>query len=42
MLGQLSSPHDNGQSMVIYLLGMKMLRQLLSPHDNGQSIVIHP
>ena len=23
MLGQLSSPHDNGQSMVIHPLGMK-------------------
>ena len=42
MLGQLSSPHDNGQSMVIHPLGMNMLRQLLSPDDNGQSMVIHP
>ena len=43
MLGQLSSPHDNGQSMVIHLYGIKdMLRQLSSSHVNGQTMVIHP
>ena len=41
MLRQLSSWHDNGQSMVIYSKVWNMLRQLSSWHDNGQSIVIH-
>ena len=41
MLGQLSSPHDNGQSMVIHPLGMKHAPSALSPNDNGQSMVIH-
>ena len=40
MLHQLSSSHDNGQSMVIRL--RYELRQLLSSHDNGQSMVISP
>ena len=40
MLHQLSSSHDNGQSMVIRL--RYELRQLLSFHDNGQSMVIPP
>ena len=39
MLRQLSSPHDNGQSMVIHPLGLKHARQLLSSSDNGQSMV---
>ena len=42
MLRQFLSSHDNGQSMVIYPLGMKMLCQLLSSYDNGQSMVIYP
>ena len=42
MLCQLSSSHDNGQSMVNHPLGINMLGQLSSPHDNGQSMVIHP
>ena len=42
MLRQLSSSHDNGQSMVIHLLGMKHAPTVVSSHDNGQSIVIHP
>ena len=41
MLRQLSSWHDNGQSMIIYSKVWNMLRQLSSWHDNGQSIVIH-
>ena len=41
MLRQLSSWHDNSQSMVIYFKVWNMLRQLSSWHDNGQSIVIH-
>ena len=42
MLRQLFSSSDNGQSMVIYPLGMTMLRQLLSSSDNGQNMVIYP
>ena len=41
MLRQLSSFHDNGQSMVIHPKVWNMLRQLSSSHDNGQSKVIH-
>ena len=41
MLWQLTSSHDNGQSMVIHLKIWNMLRQLSSWHDNGQSMVIH-
>ena len=41
MLRQLSSWHDNGQSMVIYSKVWNLLGQLSSWHDNGQSIVIH-
>ena len=42
MLRELSSFHDNGQSMAIYYSCMNMLLQLTSSHDNGQSMVIHP
>ena len=42
MLSQLSSSHDNGESMVIYHIFKNMPRKLSSPHDNGQSMVIHP
>ena len=41
MLCQLSSSHDNSQSMVNHPLGINMLEQLSSPHDNSQSMVIH-
>ena len=41
MLRQLSSWHDNGQSMFFIPKVWNMLRQLSSWHDNGQSIVIH-
>ena len=42
MLRQLSSSHDNGQSMVIYPSGMNHAPQLSSSHDNDQSMVIYP
>ena len=42
MLHQLSSPHDNGQSMVIRHLGMKHVPSVVIAYDNGQSMVIHP
>ena len=41
MLRQLSSSHDNGQSMVIHPEGMNHAPTVLSSHDNGQSIDIH-
>ena len=41
MLRQLSSSHDNGQSMVIHPLGMKHAPIVSSSHDNGQIMVIH-
>ena len=42
MLRQLLSSSDNGQSMVVYPLGMIHLRLLLSSSDNGQSMIIYP
>ena len=41
MLRQLSSSHDNGQSMVIHPEGMNHAPKLISSHDNGQSMVMH-
>ena len=41
MIRQLSSSHDNGQSMVVHLLGMKHDPSVDIVHDNGQSMVIH-
>ena len=42
MVPQVSSSHDNGQSMVIPLKVLTMLCKLSSPHNNGQSMVLHP
>ena len=42
MLRQLFSSHDNGQSMVLYPLGIKHAPTVVMGHDNGQSMVIHP
>ena len=42
MLCQLSSSHDNGQSMVIHSLVIKHAPSVTSSHDNGQRKVIHP
>ena len=42
MLRQLSSSHDNGQSMVKYASSMNNLRQLSSSHDNGQRMLKYP
>ena len=42
MLRQLSSSHDNGQSMEIYYIYKNMPRKLSSPHDTGQSKAMHP
>ena len=39
---QLLSSSDNGQSMVIYPIGMNHALLLLSSHDNCQSLVIYP
>ena len=41
MLRQLSSSHDNGQSMVIHPVIMKHAPTVASSHDNGQSMDIH-
>ena len=42
MLRQLSSSSDNGQSMVIYPLGMNHAPSVVSSSVNGQSMIIHP
>ena len=42
MLRQLSSSHDNGQSMVIYHSSMEHAPLVVIAHDNGQSIVAYP
>ena len=41
MLGQLSSSHDNGQSMVIYPSSMKHALSLVIVSINVQSIEIY-
>ena len=42
MLCQLSSSHDNDQSMVIYPKGRNQAPSVVIVHDNVQSMVIHP
>ena len=42
MLRQLLSSSDNGQSMVIYPLGMNHAPSVVTSSDNGQSMVIYP
>ena len=42
LLCQLSSSHDNGQTMVIQPLGMKHTPSVDIAHDNGQSMIIYP
>ena len=41
MLRQLSSSHDNGQSMVIHHSSMKHASSVVILHENGQSMVIY-
>ena len=41
MLRQLSSSHDNGQSMVIHHSSMKHASSVVIVHDNGQSMVMY-
>ena len=42
MLRQLTSSRDNGQRMVIHLLGLKHAPTVvIVTFDNGQSMVIH-